>query len=327
MISATDALRRGVQGGAAAALTLLACRAVGSVETSWAIVSALFVLQANADATMAAAAGRLAGTVLGSLIGLLVVLAFGGDQLILLRVAIAAALMSGVASAWPSVRYGVVAASIIALDPDPDVFGGALDRCLTILIGSGIGMATAFLVWPATATGRARRAIEDALRACRDLLAAEADRLTGGREQGFDPIHRRFLRHYRTARTLADNARLLPRDRRQALGDAVHALSQLWHSLVFIDRLASEPATRQLDTRAAAAVRDARRTIGETLDRLAGAKGEAAVDRAPGNRPVADLQKLAAERPGLELLSFALKEVVRNLDDEAAALQRFARQA
>lgn len=77
-----------------------------------------------------------------------------------------------------AVRYGVVAASIIALDPDPNVFGGALNRCWTILIGSFIGVATAFLVWPTTATRRAHEAIQQALGACRDLLEAEADQQT-----------------------------------------------------------------------------------------------------------------------------------------------------
>lgn len=315
-----DIARLALQGAAAASATLLACRwfGVSADSWSWAVISALFVIQANADATVSAALARIGGTVLGTLVGLATVWVLGGEDATLWRVTIAAAVMSGVACLKPDMRYGAVAASVIALDPDPSVTGGALSRGAAIFLGSAVGSVVALTVWPQSAIHRARTAVTEALAACRELLQAEADGLTRGEGRKLEEIHARFLDHYRSARELADEAQLRGRDRRRALRDLVHTLSQLWHSLIIIDRFLSRPGGRLADDRAAEAIDLLKESACRHLEALCGGEEVPELDLVErhAEQAAAAVRRAARrDRPELEALAFSLCEVLRNLRD------------
>ena len=69
--------RVAAQTAAAAGATFGLFTITGLPQTSWAVVSALFVIQPNVGGTVGAALGRIAGTALGTAVGLACVYAIG----------------------------------------------------------------------------------------------------------------------------------------------------------------------------------------------------------------------------------------------------------
>lgn len=143
-----ESLRVALQGAIAGVATYLLCRGLGLPEISWGVISALFVIHQSADATFSAAAGRLVGTLIGTLVGIATVYLMGGEDLTVLRLAIAALAMNAIAVVRPEFRFGIVAATILALETDPEILGGALMRGAAVIIGTALGTVTALAIWP-----------------------------------------------------------------------------------------------------------------------------------------------------------------------------------
>lgn len=321
--SLRDPARVALQSAVAAGLTYLLCLWLELGERSWALISALFVLQQNADATMTAALGRIGGTVLGTLVGIASILALGGEAWVLARVVIAAVVLNAIAAKKPELRYGVVAATIIALETDPDLWGGALARGAAIMIGTLVGTAAALFVWPESAAKRTIRAVRAALASCRELLNAELGAIETREDRNLAPIHDRLLAELRVARALAGNARLRRHVHGVSLDRLVHALSRFWHALVIIDRLLARDAPRagrgpELD----AAIERVRRRACVWLD--AEAKGDGS-DALAGLDTDIDGAITAARRAGpparAEPLAFSLGELARNLHEIDALME------
>src|SRR3989344_5206794 len=85
-----DSARLAVQSAAAAAATWFVMQRLELPHTSWAVISALFVVQPSLDGTFTAALGRIAGTVVGTVVGLAPVILFGGHDLTALRLGFSA---------------------------------------------------------------------------------------------------------------------------------------------------------------------------------------------------------------------------------------------
>ncbi len=313
-----DPIRLGLQSAIGGIAAYLICQWVGLNQASWSwgVISALFVAHQNIDATAVAAAGRIGAALLGTVVGLATVLAFGGEDLTLLRLAVAAILLNGIATALPNFRFGVVAAVIIALEPDPEILGGAIDRAAAILIGSVTGAAGAFLVWPESAAKRAMRPIRAAIGECRNLLTAEVEVLTGEGERELDPIHRRFLDNIRTARELTDGMRLHRTAENMPVEALVPAVLQLWHTLIILDRLRE----RQGDPLGTdAPLKDA---IGEVREKVCAFleppdSGEATADADPARAAIdraIDATQARRDDEDARAFTFALRELDSDLE-------------
>ncbi len=320
-----DSARLAVQSAAAAAATWFVMERLGLPHTSWAVISALFVVQPSLDGAFTAALGRIAGTVVGTIVGLATVILFGGGDLTALRLALAALGVYAAVQFWPNMSYGLVAASVIALEADPQVIGGAAERALAIILGAGTGALATVLVWPDSARARADRSLRQALAACRDLLEESLREALGEARQDRAAARDRFLGQLREARQAAASIRL-GRRKRPSPTEAVEGLERLWHAMVLIERALERRPARGLTARSTLgrSVDEARRAACAYLSAIE-AQGSGDAAWAPAGRlraAVDEAQETArqtAERtPGeaaaVGALVFGLGEVGRSLD-------------
>lgn len=235
-----DVARVALQTAVAAAATALVVRAIGLDEVSFAVISALFTIRFNSDSTLRSGANRIVSALVGTLIGLAVVLAYPGAYHALGGLVIACALASVVTTLRPRYDYTVVPAAIIALDLGADV-GEALEQALAIMIGALIGVAATLVVWPETGRARALRFLADALDDCRRLLEAGFKGLVGADGESGRAVAADFTRHIAYARQVAGETRYKPRlSSGRSLVDAVAAVERLWNTLVILDRIGEE---------------------------------------------------------------------------------------
>ncbi|MFC4172595.1 aromatic acid exporter family protein [Microvirga sp. GCM10011540] len=322
-----DSVRFGLQSAVAAIATYLLMAQFGLSEVSWGVISALFVVQQSSDGTLGAASARIGATALGTAVGLASVQLIGGEFATILRLGAAALVVNALARSWPGLRFGVVAAAAIALEPSSDVWGGALDRGIAIMTGALVGTAAGFGVWPQSARYRAIKAAQGALDSCSDLLQVALDETLDPRKRELGSIHSRFLTDVKRAHEMADRARL-GRNNRPSLNEFVHALERLWHSLIILDRVIQ--GDRRIDPSWSAAMASALRNIqeeacaylGEVAGHLQGRdsaptmehldKMTEIVERLAAKEPADDAPKAGDPLP-VQALVFGLREVNKNL--------------
>lgn len=247
-----DPVRLGVQGAAAAAATYGLMTALDWRHLTWGLISALFVLQRNSDATRRSLAGRLGGAAAGSLIGLAAVAIAPGETLAIWRLPAAAFLAMLVAVIRPRQSYVIVAAVAVALENSDPAWVGALERVRAIATGSLMAAAASTLIWREPAATRARRALAEAVAACGRLADLLIPSVAGPGPDEREAMHAAYRRAMRAARArIAD----CPARRREQLQAVARGLDRVWHDLVFIDRL-SDRRTQAVRRRDLPAVRD-----------------------------------------------------------------------
>lgn len=327
-----DSARLALQSATAAVAVVLLMRAFELPHLTWAVISALYVSQHSLDGTLGAVKGRLLGSLIGAAVGLALVHLLGGEHLVAVRLAIAALVINAIASVAPGLRYGVVAAAIITVDPGADVVAGAIDRVVAIAIGSVAGASSAFLVWPQSSYARGLVSTRRALQVTGDLLDASVNRVLDA-DTDPQPLHDQFLKHVQRARAQIAEARTHRRSARH-LERAIHAIERLWHTLVVLDRLSDGQQRRrgggisELDERLQAVRRD----VCDYIARLLPAFGRST----PPSHSTVPRQTLQAARdaasrriPGTDGrttggLAFVFAELEKHLDElvEAAGQLR-----
>lgn len=330
-------LRLAVQGAAAAVLAYGAMRALGWPHASWAVISALFVGQRSLDLTWRAVGGRLAGTALGTGVGLIAVLTLAGEDMIPYRLFITGLVLNAVAAWRPSLRYGVVAAAILCLEAGTQPLDGAIDRSGAIGIGSVAGGLCALLLWPERASTRALREARRALASCRVLTVAALRRVGGDARPDVRSAHSAVVRHLEAARRLLEASRRVdrPQARAGAVSRLVHGLERLWHALIVIDRCdrelrAGDRAEAALPGPTAARVGE---VVSERLSRIDARLSRSNAVRGPTDaaggadadalRPAID--DVARSRHALApVLQFTLRQLDEHLDELARAADAIA---
>lgn len=230
-----DIARLALQSALAAALAWLAVHWAGTGEAFLAVISAVLVLEPARAQTLKSAGDRVVGTLIGTAIGLMALLATSG---IPTPVSLAAVMlvMGGLVAWKPDWRYGVVAAAGLAVASDGTLVDAAQTRGIAIFLGAGVGIAVGALIWPESAGARARRQISAALEACRDLLDETLSAALAAEPEGRDELHGRFRTRIQKASETAQSIRLGRGRIAQCYGEAVHSVERLWHALIILDR-------------------------------------------------------------------------------------------
>lgn len=331
-----EILRMMVQTAAAAGATYGVLTWMASPHVSWGVIGALFTIGLSADASYRNAGGRMLGAALGSVIGLLAAWSAGPVWVGLLA---GTALANAIAVLWPSLRYAAVTAAIVGLDVDP-ALGSALDRTVAILIGTALGAAASFVVWPVFGRQRATQALRAALGDCQQLLDRVVEGLGHDDPEGREEAHTRFLSDLETARARIAETRFRPRLRTGApLRRAVAAVEDLWHATRVLERAIAE-GRRDVDPGIIGAleppIRDVQQAARFTLSRIrSGLDAASPPDVATPDlgraieRARAALREAASRSPGdlttrlkgLNAMIFAFDQIERSLLDLQAALR------
>ncbi|MEH6664481.1 MAG: FUSC family protein [Brevundimonas sp.] len=213
---------------------------LGWPHAVWALISVLFVLQLNSDATRQSLSDRLRGTAVGSLIGLAAVVVLPGEAQAVWRVPIASFAAMAFAVSHPHRSYVMVAAIAVALESSDPAWTGALERIRAIAMGSFMAMAVSVLIWREPARVRSIRALAAVLEKCR-ALSREVVRPASDRQQ-LDERRERHAEVHQALR-LAQACVADCRDgSRTALDRVERRIERIWHDLVFIDRASAGAA-------------------------------------------------------------------------------------
>ncbi|MFD0988280.1 FUSC family protein [Methyloligella solikamskensis] len=265
-------LRVALQGCIAAIAAYVICHAAGLDKAgSWAVISALFVLHRNLDATLSLVGMRLVATVVGTVAGLLLVQMLQGEDFSLLRLGLGTGLLMLVASRWQGLRYAVVPVTILALSPGAGIFEGALTNAAAIISGALVGLAATILVWPRTASNRVLWETSRAAHDCRQLLNRILCAIFEDDGERLDSLHAAFYRNLQKAQSTAQEIRLRPAREKTAAKTMLRHLERLWHNLLLIDRVITEhgPRPNPQDLRAVRpAMEDLRKTASDCLGQV-----------------------------------------------------------
>lgn len=330
-----DALRIALQTVAATSATYLVMTWLEWPYTAWAVISAIFTIQLNSDSSLVMAGGRTAGTLLGTGLGLGSVYLLGEGH-ILLRLAVTTGIMNAVAAIWPALSYGAVVAAALSVYADPE-FGPAMYQAGAIIVGSLLGAAATFAVWPDYGRNRALRMLDSALADSRDLLDNALTRVISESQQDRETLHRRLFDDLDRVRAEMRNARLRTRLRSgYSLQDAERMVEYLWHGLVLLDRAVTHQRAALADADIEAISADIDRVKGEACEYLNALidylrEGRQRPDPGVLKQAVEDAES-AAERKlaengarhdhdrnrAMQVLLFALNEVADNLADLGA---------
>ncbi len=221
----------------ATTVTYAVIRALGLPNLSWAVVVALLTVHRDADATLTSGLGHIAGAAIGSVLGLTVVAALGGPDLVLVRLSLTIAVTGAIIVVWPALQYLAMTAAVVALYPDPEL-AGAYELAMAVIIGTLAGVAAALLVMPKSSGRSVHYLVEQCLSDCRDLL----DRILKGTDKASvrerDQAHADFLDHLQDARKiLARTYRPPTLPGGASLRDALTAIERLWAAVLILDRV------------------------------------------------------------------------------------------
>jgi uncharacterized membrane protein YccC len=331
-----DVGRVSLQTLVASAATYAAMTALDWPHVSWAVISAIFVIQLNSDTSIVSGLGRIAGTAMGTIFGLAATQIFPGDDGALFRVAITTALASGIATIWLHLRYGAVAAAAIAVQSHPELID-AVEQAVAISTGAVLGTAATVLVWPELGRNRVLRMLEYALSDCGEYLEQVLATQGEVKRKKRQAIHGNFVNHMATARSVLQDTRIRSHLKTgPPLRDLVGAVDRLWYGLVLLDRAIRH---EHLDLRQEnrqflkGHVTEVQREAGAFLEKMVAylQDGDPPPESDAVQKSIAEAQDAAegglrdakdSELHGrsLRVLLFALEEVCDNLTD----LQGFA---
>lgn len=159
-----DEIRTTTQTVVAVLLSFAAMELLPLDTLSWAVFSALFVVQANIGGTIGLALWRVAGALVGAAVAVLLILFTGQEDRTFTVLAIGVAIMSGLSIRWPSLSYGLVTVAIIAVTPDFNLIEETFEKVAAITIGSCSAILACMIVLPVSAHRSATNQLAEALR-------------------------------------------------------------------------------------------------------------------------------------------------------------------
>ncbi|MDG4825856.1 FUSC family protein [Asanoa sp. WMMD1127] len=159
-------LHNSLRGAVGVAAAVAVVHYIGVQHSFWVIFGALAVLRSNALSTGQNAVRAIAGTVVGFVIGAVILIGIGTDIDVLWALLPIAVLMAGIAPALISFAAGQAAFTVTLLILfniiQPAGWELGLIRIEDIAIGVGISILVGLLLWPRGARQELRRALADA---------------------------------------------------------------------------------------------------------------------------------------------------------------------
>jgi uncharacterized membrane protein YccC len=257
------------------------CHLLGLVQSQWAVLTAVIVMQASVGASLKAMFDRFMGTLGGAVWGVVVSLSLHHTGFAPLGVALAVGIapLALLTALWPAYRVAPITAIILLLTPNLQTLGpveSAFQRLLEIAIGSVIALGVSLLVLPARAQGALTLAASQALGAMADLMDVAPKGMTGqGEPDAVQAAHDRIRAFIGKAETAAEE---VLRERSSYLTNApdpapvCRTLRRLRHDLAILGRAMAEPLPRAAGDlmltptlEAAAAIAAFLRASGETV--------------------------------------------------------------
>lgn len=191
-----DDVRVPLQTVVAVILAYVVSRFAQISDISWAVFSALFVVQASLGGTLGSAMDRVFGALVGAMLGsglVWLMVQFELPPSIPLVVGVGA--MSLISVYRPALSYGLVTVTILTVTPELQMFEGALAKVWAIALGSLSAALAGAVVLPVSSRKRANQDLADTVLAMNELLEGCTERLLDcGKEQDFTLTHGRIDR-------------------------------------------------------------------------------------------------------------------------------------
>lgn len=334
-------VRFAVQTAAAALITFGLVYSFGIGELSWGVVSALFAVQWSLDSSIEIAFGRIAGAVIGSVIGLLCVLFIGADGFdTIISLSVAVVVMSFIAGLRPSLYYGLFAAAAMIVDPGGDVVENAAERALAISIGTAVGALSATLILPMPAHRSAEEHLGRAVQRCGDLLVENINALIDRKDYDLPSIHQNIRAELYMAQSSVSQSKFARKLDRRLYRPSPEVLlrtvQRLWHSFVLIDRVKEHPLAQEIPSDTASDLKATAKAVRDYLSDL----GDAIINNTSAQPPkrallrltrmARELEDIASERSAhlhsrfeverLHTPSIVLLELAQSIDELARSL-------
>jgi uncharacterized membrane protein YccC len=178
-------LQNSIRGAAGLAFAVLLARVSGQQEGFWIVLGALSVLRSNALTTGATVVRALLGTVVGFIIGGLIVGAIGTDPAVLWSLLPVAVLVAAFAPDAISFAAGQAAFTVVVIILfniiAPAGWRLGVLRVEDVAIGCGAALVAGGLFWPRGAGQALGMALGDAYRSSADYLHQSVEYVTGSR--------------------------------------------------------------------------------------------------------------------------------------------------
>ena len=237
MNEARDAARMGIQSAVAAAAMFALMQFFSLPEKFVGILSAVLVVQPNLGNTIMQARDRFIATIVGSAIGVACLIALPSGYGTAAALAISMLVLNAIASFRPGWRYGVVAAVALSLGSDSDIVQTTIDRGLAIGIGALLGTLVSLIVWPESATKRAKRQMSLALKAAAERHDMAVSRVENEAEEEASETRRKFHSHLEQARSAAEGILF---GEEKNVRSRIDKIEKLYNSVLFLNRAAEE---------------------------------------------------------------------------------------
>jgi len=217
---------------------------LGLPDPSWAVFSALFVIQSSIGGTVTAATDRVIGALIGALLALACIFVIGlGEWRTVLSLVTGISIMGLIAGARPRFSYGLVPVAILILAPGTAVVEDALLKMGAITLGSAAGALASLLVLPRRAHLAAEEQLGHAVEGCGVLLSACMAKMLARDAPDLSAAHARISDALALAEKMARQSRLRLRrgSSRYRPAELLRMVERLWYTLAIVDRLSGQP--------------------------------------------------------------------------------------
>lgn len=190
-------LQNSIRGAIGIALAVLAADLFSVQNAFWVVLGTLSVLRNNALGTRGSIGRALAGTLVGLLVGSLVIVLIGDSQLALWVALPLSVLFSAYAPRAISLAAGQAGFAVLVMVLynliEPIGWQVGIVRIQDVAIGCGVSLIVGLLFWPRGAANLIRRSLAESLRAGSALVRLRAFGVLGGGSGDVDQARDRAL--------------------------------------------------------------------------------------------------------------------------------------
>lgn len=207
----TTGLRYAIRVAVAGLLSYSLAVSLSLPQGYWAVITAIVIMQSTVGGSLTAALDRLAGTLLGAVVGFGVAILHLEGYEAGIALALALTPLAYAASVSPRFRVAPMTAAIMLIgvgDATLDPLDAAIGRVLEIMLGSSIGISVALFVLPARAEQALTQKLAELLRLFSEVI--EVDRKAICEGSGKDEkllLNRRIRRVSATADNFAEESK------------------------------------------------------------------------------------------------------------------------